>query len=81
MPGKDILLPIYIEINHQKNEINKPLPCCHSWRVRLECGRLWIRSRSGKAKDNKIVICCFSSKQATLRSMGGAESLCFLFLL
>jgi hypothetical protein len=43
----------------------------HRWRngylACLECGRSWVRGRSGQTKDNKIGICCFSATHATLR--------------
>jgi hypothetical protein len=32
-----------------------------------ECGRSWVRTRSGQTIDYKIGICCFSAKHATLR--------------
>ena len=33
----------------------------------LECGRSWFETRSGKTRDYKIDICCFSVRNATLR--------------
>ena len=40
---------------------------CNAQRTRLECGRSWVRARSGITKDYNIGICSFSAKQAALR--------------
>ena len=56
--------------NHDSNNICillLPHQCRNCQRVRLQCGKSWVRASVGSNQSYKIDICCFSAKHAAIR--------------
>ena len=56
---------VHVYIYIYKSSLNQR---CNSYRVRIGCGRSWIRVHRVKQKTMKLIFSCFSAKQEAIRS-------------